>query len=425
MRAWLAAAALILAPLGAHAAGKASDVPAITPAGITVFALGDVRGKDGVLRVANNRRITDVYADHRGMTLYTYSGDKAGVSACTGECARKWTALAPLPGAQPGGSWTLIAHGAAGKQWAYKGKPVYTHAADTQRGEELKGDALENGAWQVIKPQLSASGEYPFGIAARGVADAGGEVLVDYEGMTLYAYAGDLAQEKVSCHAAPCAGKWIILTAPAVANAQGDFSVAVRPDGTRQWAHRGRPLYRYSGDVLPEDVNGIGADKRFSPALVVKYPMPAEVAIRSTPSNGKAFATAKGMTLYRYAFFQRVQSTDELRAGPYLTAVAQELGTRACTGTCLTTWRPLLASKKAQPSWHWTLLDRGDGTQQWAYRGHPLYTYAGDNAPGDINGLNSWDAAINDRDLGVVGTMTKINADNQLPSSFYWTTAYP
>ena len=423
-RTWLAALALLV-PGAGFAADKAGDIPFITPVGVTVFALGDVRGQDGVLRVVNNRKVTEIYADHRGRTLYTYAKDTPGVSTCTAECAARWPALAPLPGAKAGGAWTLIKREDGKQQWTFNGKPVYTRAADTQRGEEHKGAEVENGAWQVIKPHLSEGGDYPFGINTRDVPDAGGEVLVDAEGMTLYAFSGDLKQEKLSCQAAPCASPWIILTAPAVANAFGDFSVAVRPDGTRQWAHRGRPLYRYSGDVLPEDVNGNAIDNRWQAALVARYPMPAKVTIRATPANGKGFATAKGMMLYRYSFFQRVQSTDEARSGPYLTAVAQELGTRACTGECLKVWRPLVASKGAQPSWHWTLLDREDGTKQWAYRGHPLYTFAEDKNPGDLNGLNVWDTGITDKDLGVQGVMTKINADNQLPSSFYWTTAYP
>ncbi len=78
---WLAAAALILAPVGATAAEKAGDVPTVTPIGITVFALGDVRGKDGVLRIGNNRRPDEVYTDHRGFTLYTSNKDIAGVHA--------------------------------------------------------------------------------------------------------------------------------------------------------------------------------------------------------------------------------------------------------------------------------------------------------------------------------------------------------
>lgn len=33
-----------------------------------------------------------------------------------------------------------------------------------------------------------------------------------------------------------------------------------------------------------------------------------------------------------------------------------------------------------------TAYTRADGMQQSAYRGHPLYRYAGDTAPGETNG---------------------------------------
>ena len=420
---YLLCAVLCSASVLGHAA-QDSDIPFITPAGITVAALGDVRGKDGVLRIDNNRKSNDAFADGRGMTLYTYDKDTAGTSACKGDCAALWPAAGPVAGAKATGAWSLIKHADGAQQWAYNGKLAYTHAKDEQRGDK-NGEALESGAWHVLKATATEGSVYPFGIEARDVADAGGEVLVDPESKTLYAYAGDVKQDRFACATEPCSNTWIAFTAPAIANTFGDFSIVARADGTRQWAYRGKALYKFSGDVLAEDVNGIGVDKRFQPALATRYPLPAEVAIRATPSNGKVFAAAKGMTLYRYSFYQRVQSTDELRAGPYRTAIGQAIGTQACTGACLKTWRPLLASKTAQPSWHWTILTRDEGTRQWAYRGHALYTYAEDKKPGDLMGLNIWDTAITDKDLQIVGMMTKINADNQLPSSFYWTTAYP
>ncbi len=402
-----------------------AEIPFITPVGITVSALGDVRGKDGVLRVDNNRKANDAYANDRGMTLYTYDKDsEPGTSACKADCAALWPAAVPVTGAKATGAWSLIKRADGVQQWAYGGKPVYTYAKDEQRGDK-NGEAQENGAWHVLKPKAAEGSAYPFGIEARDVADAGGEVLVDPDGKTLYAYAGDVKADHFSCAAAPCSNTWIAFTAPAIANTFGDFTIVSRADGTRQWAYRGKALYKFAGDVLAEDVNGIGVDKHFQPALATRYPMPAEVTIRATPSNGKVFATAKGMTLYRYSVYQRVQSSDELRAGPYRTAIGQAIGTQACTGTCLKTWRPLLAPKTAQPSWLWTVLVRDDGKRQWAYRGHALYTYAEDKKPGDLMGLNSWDIDVTDKDLQRVSVLTKINADNQLPSAFYWTTAFP
>ena len=33
-----------------------------------------------------------------------------------------------------------------------------------------------------------------------------------------------------------------------------------------------------------------------------------------------------------------------------------------------------------------TIISRTDGTLQWAYDGHPLYTFVQDKAAGEING---------------------------------------
>ena len=64
-----------------------------------------------------------------------------------------------------------------------------------------------------------------------------------------------------------------------------------------------------------------------------------------------------------------------------------------CSGGCATTWPPLLASTidlessgEGVSSDMLNAIDRGDGTQQVTYNGHPLYTYAGDGNPGDANG---------------------------------------
>ena len=79
-------------------------------------------------------------------------------------------------------------------------------------------------------------------------------------------------------------------------------------------------------------------------------------------------------------------------------------GIAACTDDCLKTWLPLLASADAKPEGDWTLVDRPDGSRQWAWKGNPLYTYAKDEKPGDalgegnhtlLNGITGyfWEAA--------------------------------
>jgi predicted lipoprotein with Yx(FWY)xxD motif len=62
----------------------------------------------------------------------------------------------------------------------------------------------------------------------------------------------------------------------------------------------------------------------------------------------------------------------------------------ACTGTCIQTWPPLLSSSGTAPTNSALpgilgVLNDANGAQV-TYNGHPLYTYAGDQAPGDTHG---------------------------------------
>ncbi len=66
-----------------------------------------------------------------GKPLYTFGNDRtAGKSACNGQCAAAWPPLAAAPGAADDGDWTVVTRDDGSKQWAYKGKPLYTYRAD-------------------------------------------------------------------------------------------------------------------------------------------------------------------------------------------------------------------------------------------------------------------------------------------------------
>lgn len=67
-----------------------------------------------------------------GKPLYTFANDRtAGKSSCNGACATAWPPLAAAAGAANDGDWTVISRDDGSKQWAYKGKPLYTYRADT------------------------------------------------------------------------------------------------------------------------------------------------------------------------------------------------------------------------------------------------------------------------------------------------------
>lgn len=87
-------------------------------------------------------------------------------------------------------------------------------------------------------------------------------------------------------------------------------------------------------------------------------------------SIGPVLANSKGFTLYWYAKDTSMTS--------------------ACTGGCATAWPPLIGTPKAAMGVRLTgklaAITRAGGLTQATYKGHPLYTYAGDTAPGQVKG---------------------------------------
>src|SRR5215469_4195615 len=69
-----------------------------------------------------------VYATGDGKTLYTFDKDTTpGKSACTDEqCVKAWPAMASPADAKPTGEWSVITRDDGSKQWAFKGKPLYS-----------------------------------------------------------------------------------------------------------------------------------------------------------------------------------------------------------------------------------------------------------------------------------------------------------
>jgi predicted lipoprotein with Yx(FWY)xxD motif len=87
-------------------------------------------------------------------------------------------------------------------------------------------------------------------------------------------------------------------------------------------------------------------------------------------SIGPVLANSKGFTLYWYSKDTSMTS--------------------ACTGGCATAWPPLIGTPKAAMGVRLTgklaAITRAGGLTQATYKGHPLYTYAGDTAPGQVKG---------------------------------------
>jgi predicted lipoprotein with Yx(FWY)xxD motif len=92
-----------------------------------------------------------VLTDAKGMTLYMFEKDAGGKSACNGPCATNWPPLMASADAKPAGAYTVITRDDGGKQWAYKGKPLYTWQKDQKPGD-ITGVGFLNGAWHIAQP---------------------------------------------------------------------------------------------------------------------------------------------------------------------------------------------------------------------------------------------------------------------------------
>jgi predicted lipoprotein with Yx(FWY)xxD motif len=102
-------------------------------------------------------------------------------------------------------------------------------------------------------------------------------------------------------------------------------------------------------------------------------PAAGSSALKTAQIGGATVVTnASGLTLYWF--------------------VPDTATTSKCTGSCATFWPPVKgpATAGAGVTGKLATITRADGSVQATYNGHPLYTYAGDHAPGQAtgNGLN-------------------------------------
>ncbi|MET0348281.1 MAG: hypothetical protein ABW067_00720 [Rhizobacter sp.] len=89
--------------------------------------------------------------DAKGMTLYTFDKDTAGSgkSACNGPCATAWPPAMAGASDQAMGDFGIVTRDDGGRQWSFKGKPVYTYQADKKAGDRT-GDNFKD-VWHIIK----------------------------------------------------------------------------------------------------------------------------------------------------------------------------------------------------------------------------------------------------------------------------------
>lgn len=387
-----AALALFMSAAGSLASAQT------TPPGITLVEVAQEQ-------VSSQPRILWIRpGDAEGRTLFVSDADPKGRSKCTGECANEFPPLLAAGGADARGDWTLLRRPDGQRQWVYHGKPLYTWTREVIAGEVATnvalaeianakiaerpkdgGGLLPPAGWVVARFAPAEALLRPEEVGVRMVAAAQAVVLTDFEGHTLY-----------TADSAGSGGdtRWIPLRAPGLASNVGDFSVLIGADGSRQWAYLNRPLFRYSGDLLPGDARGSGMDPGRVIAALTHNFMPADVSTGSIEGYGE-FLTHRGMTLYGgYPYEYRWGGRNLRDTFTNLYAKGKRIGPDACApddAGCHEKWRPFLAPADAISSGFWEPIRRKDGALQWAYNGTALYTCSCDSRPGDYRGQSTYD----------------------------------
>lgn len=93
-------------------------------------------------------------------------------------------------------------------------------------------------------------------------------------------------------------------------------------------------------------------------------------------AKGKVLTGDNGMTLYTFK--------------------KDSKGVSNCYDDCAKNWPPLMAASGAKAEGAYSLVDRKDGSKQWAKDGMPLYYWVKDKKMGDVTGDGvggNWDVA--------------------------------
>jgi predicted lipoprotein with Yx(FWY)xxD motif len=263
--------------LGGHSRKVRGDGASIR---VPIGPTPDVPSQFEVVSVATGRLVTL----KSGFSVYTWDRDGANKSTCTGTCLQTWEPVLAPDYAHPSGDWSIFERAPGIKQWAFRKKPVYSYILD------WKARAMDGGdepGWHNIYTQPQP--DPPRGFFS--VQDSrSGAVLADARGMTVYIYyCGEDSLHQLACDhpgapqvyrfavcgrkfdPADCVKTFPYVLAPKGAKSgsriwstmyidptTGKKATEGKPGALHVWAYRDRPIYTYSGDKQPGEINADG-----------------------------------------------------------------------------------------------------------------------------------------------------------------------
>jgi predicted lipoprotein with Yx(FWY)xxD motif len=156
------------------------------------------------------------------------------------------------------------------RQWTYKGEALYTYAGDYAPAEvtgNFTGD-------KSVQAALVYRNFMPTEVAINSYVGRG-PLLTTSKGLTLYYAArfigihggrdtrnggygmtyNDAKSQGAGACQTDCTQSWIPVLASKNAEASGFWEIVARPDGAKQWAFKGSPVYSFVGDK-PGEIAG-------------------------------------------------------------------------------------------------------------------------------------------------------------------------
>jgi predicted lipoprotein with Yx(FWY)xxD motif len=372
-----------------------------------------------------------VYADANGHTLYKWpvgaqrngdAGEQKGKPSCDSKiytdnaglmspypaglmlpelesrksCIDLWLPAYASADDKPVGKWTVVDRPDGKKQWAYDGFALYKSVLDKEPGDVLGGIARGGrgvgGDGGTHREPIVPSPNVPPGVAV--VQTNNGRMLVTSDTkFSLYTWDKDGA-DKSNCDAS-CEESWKPVLAPQTAAPQGEWNIIERTPGVKQWTFRKRPLYTHIDDKRPRSLEGsdVAGWRNVYTQLAPKPP--AHFTVHDT-SSGVVLADSRGHTIYTYT------CTDDALDQQDCSVIdaPQEYRLAICSGgsqeRCMEAF-PYVIAKPGEKSGNrtWSVIDidpktghgakpgQADALHVWAYRGRPIYTFSGDQLPGD------------------------------------------
>jgi predicted lipoprotein with Yx(FWY)xxD motif len=216
-----------------------------------------------------------------------------------------------------------------------------------------------------------------------------------------------------------CADNYTPFLASSNAQGVGVWSLGKVEGEQNQWLYEDKPLFRRIKQ--PETGEG-GPESQGSPAFQ-GHPQVSETAIPSASEDLQLLENAveggEGLTLALYEPGRHLLRPPSIMvkelpvAGGHVLVTTDRMTTyffigdsdvdqRVCgEEPCFASWTAVEAPMMARSIGDFAPVRRPNGVVQWAYAGKPLYTFRGDFAPGQANGVSKseyWKVALLTRD---------------------------